>query len=63
CEMELLWLHIKFALIVTVAAFLAWLAYRVLRCGRIRSCDEDEIEANAHTPGLFEEKRDAGTDL
>ena len=51
----MLWLHIKFILLVTGGCLLAWIAYRVWRRDCFLNCDEDETEANAMTPGKNDE--------
>lgn len=52
----MLWLHIKFILLVSGGCFLAWIAYRMARYDCFLNCDEDETEANAMTPGKFNEE-------
>lgn len=53
--MDELFLHLKFIAQVSLGVFFAWIAYRIYRHDCFMNCDEDEIEANAMTPGRFDE--------
>lgn len=52
----MLWLHIKFILLVAGGCLLAWIAYRIYRHDCFLNCDEDETEANAMTPGMYDDR-------